>query len=176
MSMHGGVGQPGAAPPLPTSIWVVVWASLAGQLVALGARGGRQDDAVSFVVSVVLGGLVVGYVSAGVVRARPVRVVLAWVVLGLALVAEVLGILSVGDAGQAAWLILSLATTAAALAGLAAFSSSDWYAWQRTRPAAREGAPIGSLVAIGVLVGVLGGLMGPVDANGIDVRISVADR
>jgi hypothetical protein len=71
--------------------------------------------------------------------------------------------------------VFSLATTAVALAGLARFHRSDWYAWQRTRPSAHEGAPIGTLVAIGVLVGALGGLVGPVD-DGLDMRVNVAAR
>ena len=138
MSVDGGVEQPGATPPLPKSIWVVALASLAGQAVQLARQGGRLDDEISLVLSVVLGGLLVGYVSAGVVRTRTVRLVLAWVVL-------------------------------------ARFRGTDWYTWQRTKPSAHEGAPIGQLVAIGVLVGVLGGLTGPV-GDGLDVRVSVANR
>ena len=175
MSVDGGVGQPGATPPLPRSIWVVAWASLAGQAPLLARRGGRLDDEVSLVLSVVLGALLVGYVSAGVVRARTFRLVLAWVVLGLSGIGELVGLVSVDDLGQTAVAVLSLATTAVALAGLARFHRTDWYAWQRTKPSTHEGAPIGQLVAIGVLVGVLGGLPGPVD-DGLDVRVSVADR
>jgi hypothetical protein len=150
VSVVGGVEQPGATPPLPSSIWVVALASLAGQAVLLVREGARLDDEVSLVLSVVLGALLVGYVSAGVVRARTVRVVVAWVVL-------------------------SLATTAVALAGLARFRRTDWYAWQCKKSPVHDGARIGHLVTIGVLVGVLGGLIGPVD-DGLDVRISVADR
>ena len=177
VSTHGGVGAPVAAPPLPRSIWVVAWASLAGQAVVLLRQGPRVDDEVSLVVSVVLGALVVGYVSAGVVRARTVRVVIALVVLGLGLVSELVDLASVdGDPGRAVFVLLSLATTVAALGGLAAFRHTDWYAWQRARPAVDEGgAPIGQLVAMGVLVGVLGGVSGPVE-DGFEVRIEVADR
>ena len=175
MSIDGGVEQPGATPPLPRSIWVVALASLASQAVLLVRPGGRLDDEVSLVLSVVLGGLLVGYVSAGVVRTRTVRLVLAWVVLVLGVIGELVGLASVDDLGHAALAVLSLATTAAALAGLARFRGTDWYAWQRTKPSAHEGAPIGQLVAIGVLVGVLGGLTGPV-GDGLDVRVSVANR
>lgn len=175
MSVDGGAEQPGAAPPLPSSIWVVAWASLAGQAVLLARRGVRLDDEVSLVLSVVLGALLVGYVSAGVVRARIVRLAFAWVVLVLSAIAELVGLVSVDDLPQAALVAPSLATTALALAGLARFRRTAWYAWQRTKPSAHEGAPIGQLVAMGALVGVLGGLIGPVD-DGLDVRISVADR
>jgi peptidoglycan/LPS O-acetylase OafA/YrhL len=175
VSVEGGAQQPGAAPPLPSSIWVVAWASLAGQVVLLAWQGVRPDDEVSLVLSVVLGALLVGYVSAGVVRARTVRLAFAWVVLVLSLIAELVGLVSVDDLAQAALVVLSLATTALALAGLARFRRTEWYAWQRMKPSAHEGARIGQLVAMGVLVGVLGGLIGPVD-DGLDVRTSVADR
>ncbi|WP_426247611.1 hypothetical protein [Nocardioides sp. LHG3406-4] len=175
MSVDGGVEQQGAGPPLPSSIWVVAWASLAGQAVLLISRGVRDDNEVSLVVSVVLGALLIGYVSGGVVRARTVRLVLAWVVLVLGLIAELLGLVSVDGAGRAALAVLSLTTTAVALAGLARFRRTDWYAWQRTKPPVDVGAPIGRLVAIGVLVGVLGGVTGAVD-GGLDTPVNAANR
>lgn len=173
MSVEGGVGQAGVTPPLPRAIWVVAWASLAGQAVLLGRRGGRLDDEVSLVGSVLLGALLVGYVSAGVVKARTIRLVLAWVVLTLSGIGELVGLMSVDDAGETAIAVLSLVTTVLALVGLVRFQGSDWYAWQRTRPSTREGAPIGQLVAIAVLVGALGGLVGPVD-EGFHARINFA--
>ena len=173
MSVDGGLEQPGGTPPLPRSIWVVAWASLAGQAVLLMQQGGRLDDEVSVFLSVVLSALVVGYVSAGVVRARTVRLVLAWVVLVLS---GLVGLVPVDDLGrQTALDVISLATTAVALVGLAMFRRTDWYAWQRAKPSANEGAPIGQLVVIGVLVGVVGGLTGPVD-EGLNVSIQVAGR
>jgi hypothetical protein len=165
----------GTAPPLPRSIWVVAWASLAGQLVLLARQGGRLGDEVSLAVSVVLGALLVGYVAAGVTRARTVRLVLAWVVLVLSAIFELVGLASVDDSADATLLVLSFATTAAALAGLARFRHTDWYAWQRTKPPVREGASIGQLVAIGMLVGALGGLAAPAD-DGVDVSLRVAER
>lgn len=148
---------------------MVAWASLAGQLVALAARGLRSDDEVSLLVSVLLGGLIIGYVSAGVVRARTIRLVLAWIVLVLSLVTELIGLVTADDARDAVLLALALVTTVVALAGLAKFHRTEWFAWQRTKPPSHEGAPIGRLVAIAVLVGVLGGISGPVD-DGVDVR------
>lgn len=154
---------------------MVAWASLAGQTLWLARQGVRSDNAVSLVVSVALGALLVGYVSAGVVRARTVRLAIAWVVLVIPLIAELVGLVSVDDVGQAALVALSLTLTVLTLAGLARFHRTEWYSWQRTKPSAREGAPIVQLVAIGVLVGALGGLVGPVD-DGLDVHISVSDR
>ena len=162
-------------PPLPTSIWVVAWASLAGQAVLLVREGLRTDDAVSLTLSVVLGALIVGYISAGVVRARTVRLVLAWVVLVLSALAEVFELFAADDAGEALLVVLSLATSAAALAGLASFHGTAWFAWQRQKPPAGEGAPIDQLVAIAVVVGVLGGITGPVD-QGINARVRTAPQ
>ena len=114
-------------------------------------------------------------VPAGVVRARTVRLVLAWVVLVLSLLGELVGLVTVDSPGRAVLVGLLLVTTVVSLAGLAGFRRSAWYAWQRTKPSPREGAPIGTLVAVGVLVGALGGLIGPVD-DGVDVRTSVVGR
>lgn len=171
----GGVGQPGVTPPLPISIWVIAWASLAGQVVLLGQQGVRHVGEGSLVLSAVLGALLVGYVSAGVVRARTGRLGLAWVILVLSLLGELIELVTVDDLGQAGGVVLTLTTTVVALAGLVSFSRTDWYAWQRSKPSADEGAPIGRLVAIGVLVGALGGFIGPVDER-LNVDVKVAER
>ena len=99
MSADGGGEQPDARPPLPKSIWMVAWASLAGQVALLVQRGGRNDDGVSLFLSAVLSALLVGYVSAGVVRARTFRLVLAWVVLVLSVIGELGGLAVADDIG-----------------------------------------------------------------------------
>ncbi|MEV7429852.1 hypothetical protein AB0N29_09565 [Nocardioides sp. NPDC092400] len=175
MTVEEAAGPGRTSPPLPTSIWVVAWASLAGQAVPLLERGGRLGDPESVLGSVVLGALVVGYVAAGVVRARTLRTVLARLVLALSLLTELVGLATVDDLGEGALLVLALTATAVSLAGLERFRRSDWYAWQCTDPPSHVGARIGRLVAIGVLVGVLGGLAGPAD-DGIDVHVRVAER
>lgn len=147
---------------------MVAWASLAGQAVLMAQQGVRDANEASLVVSVVLGALLVAYVSSGVVRARTVRLVLAWIVLLLSLVAELVGLRE-----AEALDVLSLATTIVTVAGLALFSRTDWFAWQRDKPSTRQGASIGGLVAIAVLVGLLGGLTGPVD-DGIQVNVRAA--
>lgn len=168
-----GVGERlGAAPALPRSIWVVAWTSLAGQVVLVLRHGGCVDDEVSQVVSIALGALLVGYVSAGVVRARRARIVLAWIVLVLGLIGGLADLTSVDDPRQLALAVITLAASAVSLLGLATFRRSDWYAWQQTRPSAREGASIGRLVAIGVLVGALSGYVGLVD-SGINASLNV---
>lgn len=152
---------------------MVAWASLVGQAVFLVQHGVRDDGELSLLVSVVLSALILGYVSAGVVRARMVRFVLAMVALSLVLVAEIVGLVGVDGPTDTVVLLFSLATTVVSLAALASFSRTDWFSWQRTKPPARQGTPIVPLVAIAVLVGVMGGLIGPVD-NGFQVEFEVA--
>ena len=172
MTVDGGVERRVVTPPLPPSSWVLACASLTGQVLLVVRHGGRVGDEASQVASVLLGALVVGYVSAGVVRARRVRVLIAWVVLTLGFVGGVAGLVSVDSPVETAHAVLALAAGGAALAGLAMFCRSDWYAWQRTRPSGREGASIGRLVAIGVLAGALGGYVGMVD-GGITARVNI---
>lgn len=172
MSVDGVGERLAVTPPLPRSIWVVAWASLAGQVLLVVRHGGRVGDELSQVLSMALGALLVGYVSAGVVRARRVRVVVGWVVLTLGFIGGFANLVSVDDLSQAAHAVLALAVGAASLVGLATFCRSDWYAWQRTRPSPREGASIGQLVVMGVLVGALGGYVGLVDA-GVTTRVNV---
>ena len=172
MTVDAAVERLDVAPPLPRSIWVTAWASLAGQVLLVVRHGGRVGDEASQVLSMALGALLVGYVSAGVVRARRVRIVLAWVVLTLAFIGGLADLVSIDGLGQAAPSVLALAAGAVSLAGLGKFCRSDWYAWQRTRPSAREGASIVQLVMIGVVVGALGGYVGLVDA-GVTTRVDV---
>ena len=172
MSVDGAVERRGVTPQLPRSIWVIACAALAAQVLLVIRHGGRVDDEVSQVLSIVLGALLAGYVSAGVVRARRVRVVVAWVVLTLSAIGGLADLVSVDGLRQAALGVLALTPAAVSLVGLAKFCRSDWYAWQRTRPPAREGASIVQLVVIGVLVGALGGYVGLVDA-GLTMRVNV---
>ena len=165
-------GGPERTPPLPGSIWVVAWASLASQVLLVVRHGGRVGDEGAQAVSMVVGALLVGYVSAGVVRARRVRVALAWVVVVLGVIGGLADLVSVDGPGQALPAALALAAGAGSAVALARFCRSDWYAWQRTRPPAHEGAPIGRLVAIAVLVGALGGYVGAVE-TGVDMRVNV---
>lgn len=92
----------------------------------------------------------------------------------LSAVGDLVGVVSVDDLGRGALVAFSLMTTAVTMGALASFRHTDWYAWQRTKPPAHDGAPIGALVLVGVLFGVLGGPAGPVD-DGIQVNVRVAD-
>lgn len=170
MSRKAAGGWSGPAPPLPRSIWVVAWGSLTSQVLLLVDRGVALDNSVGVALSVAVGALVVGCVSSGVVRARTVRSTLALVVLGLGAVAELVGFLSYPAEGVLDTPLVLV--TVVVFGAMVAFRRSDWYAWQRTRPPGDAGAPVGRLIALGVLVGLLGGMVAPADA-GLDVRLSV---
>ena len=176
MDVAEGVEQQ-RTPPLPTEIKVLAWASVAGQVATLARQGLRSGDDTGMLISMVGGALIVGYVAAGVVRARPVRVALAWIVLVLSLVAELVGLAYVDALGEAAIALASLVTTVVSLVALYGFGRTAWYAWQRTRPPTHLGAPIGELVVLGALVGVLGGLVGvSEDGANMTMNIRVAER
>jgi hypothetical protein len=165
--------HPGATPPLPTSIKVLAGVSLLSAVTPLVEQGVKQD-AVSLVVSVVLGALLIGYISAGVVRARTVRLVLAWLVLSLSLVFGVIGLL-LSDGQDVVRALVSVAITAVSLGALERFRHTEWYAWQRTKPSTKVGAPIHGLVAVGVLVGALGGCVDGLDDT-VHVSVQVAEQ
>jgi hypothetical protein len=159
-------------PPLPTSIWVLAWTSLVSQGLAVLDRGVRDDETVFLLVSAALGALIVGYVAAGVVRARTIRVALAWIVLVLTGLSE---IVSLASGGSTPFVLVDLVLTVVSLVALARFSRSDWYRWQRARPPTSAGPSITGLVAIGIAVGVLGGLVVPAE-DGVRFRINSAER
>lgn len=171
VTVDGGVERRGMTPPLPRSIWLVAWGSLAGQVLLVVEHGGRVGDEGAQLFSMALAALLVGYVSAGVVRARRVRIALAWISLTLSLLGVLGEVVSASDLGEAAYEVPALVAALACVVGLARFHGSDWYAWQRTRPPVRAGASIAQLVVIGVLVGALGGYVGLVD-EGVSVRIN----
>ncbi|MQW74956.1 hypothetical protein GHK92_03645 [Nocardioides sp. dk4132] len=106
------------------------------------------------------------------IRARTVRLVVAWIVLVLSFFVELVGIVDLDDLGQATLHVLGLTTSVLALVALARFHGSQWFAWQRANPSAGAGIPIGKLLTIAVLVGVLGGLVAPAD-DGLDGRVDV---
>jgi len=168
-------GDLGGTPPLPTSIWVLAWASLVGQVALALGRGLHAQNDQSLVGSVLLGALLVGFVSAGVVRARRVRVVLAWIVLVLSGVSELVSVVDAGDSADFLRAFVGLVTTVVSIAALDRFRRTDWYAWQRTKPPTDQGASISGLIGVAVLVGVIGGLVGPAD-DGFRVELNASGR
>lgn len=162
-------------PPLPTSIWVLAWVSLASQVAVFAECGVKAENEASLIGSVLLGVVLVGFVSAGVIRARMVRLVLAWVVLVLSGIAELVAVVNPDDASSSGWSLIGLVTTGVSIAALERFRHTEWYAWQRTKPPKDEGAPIGGLLAIAVTVGVLGGLVGPAE-DGFRVEMNAVGQ
>ena len=162
--------EPSSTPPLPTSIWVLAWASLASQVVTVATRGIKAENEVSLVGSVLLGVLLVWFFSVGVIRARMVRIVLV-----LSGIAELVAVFNPDDATGALRAIVGLVTTAVSLLALNQFRQSAWYAWQRTKPPTDQGESIGGLVAIAVAVGALGGLVGPAE-DGFRVEFNASGQ
>ncbi|MTB95722.1 hypothetical protein GGQ22_11555 [Nocardioides sp. zg-579] len=155
---------------VPTSAWVLAWASVVMQLTALAERGAANGEAA--LISVPLSALVVAWFSAGVIRARMVRTWLAGIVLLLVTIGSVVDLVTGPP-------LLDLVGTAAAVAAFAAFVSyvrSDCFAALR---ADRDASPsgLGGLVAVAILVGALGGLIAPLDGPdqgpGVHLRIGL---
>jgi hypothetical protein len=147
-------------PGLPASAWCLGATSLAGQVLALADRGLSRSEEPWVLVSVALSALVVSWVSAGVLRARTGRLVVAWLVLGVVLLFSVVGTLSQlpTPSGVAA---LGFALSLVQLVALAMFCRSDYFRRQRSHSWPGTEPSIAGLVLIAVLVGVLGGLTAP---------------
>ena len=79
---------------LPTSAWVLGWTCLLAQVLALAERGVSRSDPFWVVLSMVLGALVVGWVSSGVLCARTGRLIVAWLVFGAGPATDVVGVAS----------------------------------------------------------------------------------
>lgn len=152
----------------PRAVWVLAWSSLVGQLVALADRGVTDGD--SALVSVPLSALVVAWVSAGVIRGRMVRTVLAGVILAVIALASVVGLLVDPSALGLLEAVLASVSLAAYVAHVRNPVVARLQADRRAEPAGLAG-----LVALAILVGGLGGLTAPVpdDGPGFHVRISV---
>lgn len=139
---------------VPSSAWVLGWASLAAQLVTLADRGPASGE--SALLSVPLSALVVWWVSSGVLRARMVRTWMAGIVL---LLVAVLGPISL-LVEPSPLSILGAITGVVAFAAFVSYVRSDLFAQLRAEPA-RTPAAFGGLLALAVTVGALGGLTAP---------------
>jgi hypothetical protein len=165
-----GTGTQPVIDEVPTSAWVLGWACLASQLVALLDRG--TTDADSALLSVPLSALVVGWVSYGVLRARMVRTWFAGVLLGLMALLGVVALL----VGPSPWDLVGAVTGVVAFVALVAWTRTDVFARLREDPQ-RLGQSFGALVALAVTVGALGGLtLAPGDerqGSGVHIRIGL---
>lgn len=144
----------------PTQAWVLAWASLAGQVLAVLERGTKTEIDFPAVVFMALGGLLVGFVASGVLRARTVRLAVVWVVLALGACLYALSIL---DGSGDGWTVLQLGVMVVQMAALASFSGTPYFASMRRDP--RQRPQLGGLLAIAVIVGVLGGLANPAGSD-----------
>lgn len=152
----------------PVSAWVLAWASLADQVLGMLEHGVKADLDGFTVVSMALGALVIGFVSAGVLRARTVRLAIAWTFLVLA--AAVYAAELLGGGGAPGPTILHLVTTVVQVAALWSFCHTDYFRSVRRDP--RQRPPLGGLLLIAILVGALGGLVVPGE-NGVWLSVTV---
>jgi hypothetical protein len=157
---------------MPPSAYALAWLCLAGQVPPLAMRGLSESDGVWVLLSMVLSALIVGWFAAGVLRGRTVRLVIAWVVLGLAALFTAIGFLAdLSDVGG--WDVLLLLASVGQVVALAAFCSSDYFRWQRAN---REllGPDISALVAIAVVVGLLGGMIAPASGASAPIQLRIS--
>jgi len=157
---------------VPAAAWALGVTCLIDQLLLLGEVGAKQTDD-GMLLSMAIGAIVTGWVAAGVLRARTVRLAIAGVLL-------VLGLLSFGincvDGGMDAvvgWVGIHFVASAVSVAALVWFTRTDYFAWRRRNPQA-DGPSLAPLVAIAVLVGLLGGVVStPARATRIWVHVEV---
>lgn len=153
-----GAGTP-AAHAVPTSAWLLGWASLAVQLLSLVERG--PADVESALLSAPLSALAVAWVSYGVLRARMVRTWLAGIIM---LLVAFFGLVAL-VVDPSPFALLEALTGVVAFGALADYVRSDFFASRRQDPD-RPGPDLGGLVALAVVVGGLGGLTAPAGPTG----------
>lgn len=138
---------------VPTSAWALGLSCLAGEVLQL-AIAGPTDSALSVLLSVPVNVLLYVWVSYGVLTARGGRTLFAWIVLAIEVVLGTVGLLA-DPSGPGA---LSLLTTLAAIASLAALTRTDHHAWRSDHPKA-PGPSLAGLLVLAGLVGVLAGVI-----------------
>jgi len=159
MSTTGEQPTTGDRPAIPTSAWAFGCSFLVSPAVEL-VRTGAQDES-AWPLSMLAGVLLVTFFAHGVMRARMVRFWIVVVLIGLAVVLGILGLLLEPSADGAASAALSVVQAVL----LHRYARSEWFAWQRTRPAG--GPSLVPILAVAALVGVLGGLVGA-STDGLD--------
>lgn len=162
----GTLDQAAPAPDrLPDAAWALGLVCLVGQLARLAEVGITDLD--TWPVSSLLGALIVGWFANGVLTARTVRLWIVWFLFGILVPLQLLAVVHAGLEGLAGWPGVNLVLAVVQLAALAWFCRSDYFAWQRTRPAV-PGPSRASLLAVAALVGVLGGVIAvPETGNGV---------
>jgi heme A synthase len=143
---------------------VLAWVCLLGQVVSLAERGFSRSGELSVLLSMLLSALVVGWVSAGVLRGRTGRLVLVWILFVAGLVLGFFGVLE-ELSRVPALAVLQLAVLVAQVVVLAVFCQSDYVRRQRARPSPAREPSIAALVLVAVVVGLLGGLTAAPDGG-----------
>ena len=159
------------APPVPTAAWALAWSCLADQVLVLGERG-AQSSGTGMLVSVLIGAVVVAWVSNGVLTARRGRLVLVWAVFVLAAILYGAALFDASVAGASDWRFVHFASSLVQLACLAWFTNTEYFAWQRSRPHA-TGPGLGGLILVAVLVGALGGVIGAPEKAPVRFQLNV---
>ena len=164
MSTSGDTPIAADWPAIPATAWALAWSFVAGQVLELANRGAQDES--SWPLSILLGVVVVTFVSHGVMRVRWVRFWLVVLVLVGGTVVDLFDVVNdptpVGGA--------RLALTVLQVFLLDRYSRTDWWAWQVAR---RPGAPsLSGIMLLAVVVGALGGILGS-SPDGIGARLDL---
>ncbi|WP_244931782.1 hypothetical protein [Nocardioides sp. W7] len=158
--------------PLPVSAWLLALSCLLTQVWDLLDRGPRTADDVSLWGSMLLGALVVGWLSLGVLLARPLRSALVVVVLLTTVLVQVEPLLKAVTAADLARALAAVTAALFPLGALAWYRTTSRFAWHRQHPRART-HDVAALAMVGVLVGVLGGLATPDPTASFSVQLNL---
>jgi hypothetical protein len=148
------------APPerLPTSAWLLGWASVALEVLRVADRGISRSGPFLVLLSMTLTALVVAWFAAGVLRARMPRLAVVWLLLAAGVLLQLVGLMR-GMAGPGA--LLQLVAAVVQAAALGALCRSAWFRSQREAGRRGAGPEIGAVLALAVVAGALGGLAAP---------------
>lgn len=154
--------DPAFGPPVPDRVpaaaWALAWSSGLAQAVAFADQGVRNDEVWEVVISMLAGALVIWWFAAGVLSARTGRLVVTWILLVLAFVVETVSVVDDALAGVVGMPLLHLVSSVVMLASLAWFTTTPYYAWQRTRPRV-SGPSRAGVLTVAVLVGLSAGVV-----------------
>ncbi len=156
---------------MPAAAWALGVSCLVDQLLLLGEVGAKEPDD-GMLLSMAIGALATGWVAAGVLRGRTVRLVIAGVVLVLGLLGDGIECVDGGTDGPFGWAGVHFVASAVSVAALLWFTRSDYFTWRRRSPRA-DGPSLAPLVAIAVLVGVVAGLVNTPETTGIWVHVDL---
>ena len=169
-----GGGAPTADPAVaaaqqpPAAAWALALVCLVGQLLLL-ADVGTTSAGLWTLPSMLLGALLVGWFSAGVLTARTGRLVVVWALFVIVLVGDAFALLDRGAGAAPEWRGAHLVVSVAQVVALAWFCSTPYFRWQRTRPRV-PGPSLAPLLGVAVVVGLLGGVTASHE-GGVSVRM-----